>query len=490
MPDQFTNARPYFDVTFPSSGDGFSISGTRNALGGLGFLDVIPLQPRAHNPANTSIMIRGRDASSFYNPVYYGDADQRVPFSSGDTGTFSAPSSNPRIDIVYLTPSGDLKIQQGTEAASPSLPSLAPSGDSRFPICAVYNKVGQAKIVNFEDKDSNTGDGYIYQDLRPWMRTAGAGSVQASSLTPLSTTGDNAAGIGSTASRYDHTHQGVHSARVIGTGDGLGNAQPTAMFGDVEFAGGVSQNNRRISIANIPMGAFRNLKVTRPSATTVKVEFDELVLHDQNMRAGWDAKKSVTIDITVAGAGGLDGGSEQANKIYFIWIIRNSNTGVVNGILSASAVNPTMPSGFNQKALVSSVGNDNSSNFIAFRQTGRRYTFNVWATMISDAQTAWQAVNMTPTNMSTNAGFVPSELSNFCFGSLVSVNSVCQVTNDNSITTTVSAAAPNKITAASLAQNVMTYWQFDILTANTLYVGLAGVNDALYLHGFEINKLT
>ena len=167
--DSFTNARPYFDVTVPSSGDGFSIANFRNAFGGLGFMDFIPLQPRARNPADTKIMVRGRDASSFYNPIYASDSNSMIPFGSGDSPAFSGPSGNPRIDIVYLTPSGDIRIQQGSEAASPTLPSLAPSGDTRLPICAVYNKVGQTRIVNFESKDSSTGDGYIYQDLRPFI---------------------------------------------------------------------------------------------------------------------------------------------------------------------------------------------------------------------------------------------------------------------------------------------------------------------------------
>jgi len=169
MADNFQNARPYYDVTFPNSGDSFSIASLKNAIQALGFMDMIPLQPRAHNPANTSIMVRGRDASNFYNPIYADDADKRIFFGSGDSPTVAAPSGNPRIDIVYLTPSGDIRIVTGTEASSPTLPSLSPSGDSRIPICALYCKISQTKIVNFEDKDSNTGDGYIYQDLRPWL---------------------------------------------------------------------------------------------------------------------------------------------------------------------------------------------------------------------------------------------------------------------------------------------------------------------------------
>lgn len=170
MPDPYSNARPYFDVAFPSSGDGFSIAGFRNAFLGLGFLDMVPLQPRAHTPADTRVMVRGRDASTFYNPLYYGDANQRIAFGSGDSPAITAPISNPRIDVLYMTPSGDLLMITGTEAATPTVPTLAPSGDTRFPICAIYNRPGQARVVNFENKDSNTGDGYIFQDLRPWLR--------------------------------------------------------------------------------------------------------------------------------------------------------------------------------------------------------------------------------------------------------------------------------------------------------------------------------
>lgn len=238
--DPFPNARPYYDPTTPSSGDSFSIAGMKNALQGLGFIDSIQLQPRAHNPANTSIMVRGTDASGFYRPIYAGDADKRTLFASGDSPAISAPASNPRIDIVYLTPSGDIRIQTGTEAASPTLPSLSPSGDTRLPICAIWNKTTQARIVNFEDKDSNSGDGYIYQDLRPWLQfpSAGAGG-NFSAVTPLSATGDAQAtpGTATTVARSDHRHAGVHALRIPGG---------SLLQGDVEIAapGAVAAGNR------------------------------------------------------------------------------------------------------------------------------------------------------------------------------------------------------------------------------------------------------
>ncbi len=250
MPDPFTNARPYYDVTFPTSGDSFSISNTRNALQGLGFLDMIPLQPRAHSPGDLRIMVRGRDASSYYNPIYAGDADKHLFFSSGDSATMSAPSSNPRLDIVYLTASGDIRIVTGAEAATPTLPSLSPSGDTRIPICAIYHKVGEAKIVNFEDKDSNSGDGYIYQDLRPFLRAAGLGGVSLTATTPAGVTGDNVVGTGTTAARPDHTHQGVHAVRKVGSAN---------LLGDVEFAGqDITQGGNRLTWSGMSVKMWIN----------------------------------------------------------------------------------------------------------------------------------------------------------------------------------------------------------------------------------------
>jgi len=239
--DPFTNARPYYDPTFPSSGDGFSIPGTKNALQGLGFMDFLPLQPRAHSPADMKIMVRGRDASSFYNPIYASDNNTRIFFNSGDSPTMSAPASNPRLDIVYLTPSGDIRIQTGTEGITPGLPSLSPSGD-RLPICAVYHKTTETRIVNFEDRNSNTGDGYIYQDLRPHFYSLSA-QTTLTLVTPLSVTGDNVVGSGTAAARQDHKHQGVHTIKCVASGD---------LYGDVElFGSALRQEGNRISLGGV-----------------------------------------------------------------------------------------------------------------------------------------------------------------------------------------------------------------------------------------------
>lgn len=87
-----------------------------------------------------------------------------VDYAGGNTANFTAPSSDPRIDLLYLTEAGVLTILTGTEAASPTAPSIP---ENTFPICYVYNRVGQTSVKETDDSTN----GYIYQDLRPAMVT-------------------------------------------------------------------------------------------------------------------------------------------------------------------------------------------------------------------------------------------------------------------------------------------------------------------------------
>lgn len=70
------------------------------------------------------------------------------------------------------------------------------------------------------------------------------------------------------------------------------------------------------------------------------------------------------IAITVSGAGGLDTGSEASSTMYYIWIIYNSTTTAVAGLLSESASDPTLPSGYDYYRLVGEIYNDSSSDFV------------------------------------------------------------------------------------------------------------------------------
>lgn len=92
----------------------------------------------------------------------------RVIFAGGDSPTFTAPSANPRIDILTIDSTGTLGITEGTEAASPSAPSYPAN---KLVICEVYHVVGETAIY---DNDAQvSGQGYVLNDVRPIVQHAG-----------------------------------------------------------------------------------------------------------------------------------------------------------------------------------------------------------------------------------------------------------------------------------------------------------------------------
>lgn len=65
-------------------------------------------------------------------------------------------------------------------------------------------------------------------------------------------------------------------------------------------------------------------------------------------------------------AGGLDTGVVGNNTWYYIWLIRRSDTGVVDALFSTSSSSPTMPTNYDQKRLVALARTDGSANILAF----------------------------------------------------------------------------------------------------------------------------
>jgi len=91
-----------------------------------------------------------------------------VKYAGGNSPSFTAPSSNPRIDLLTLDSSGTIARTAGTEAGSPAAPAYPVD---KIVICEVYNKVGQTQI--FRD-DQGSGKGYILRDSRAFVLGATA----------------------------------------------------------------------------------------------------------------------------------------------------------------------------------------------------------------------------------------------------------------------------------------------------------------------------
>ena len=78
-----------------------------------------------------------------------------------DTAAMTAPTGNPRIDLVQITSAGEIEVKTGSEAGSPS----APAADSdALGLAEIYHRVGEMSI---KDTDDST-NGYI-TDVRDFV---------------------------------------------------------------------------------------------------------------------------------------------------------------------------------------------------------------------------------------------------------------------------------------------------------------------------------
>lgn len=84
-------------------------------------------------------------------------------------------------------------------------------------------------------------------------------------------------------------------------------------------------------------------------------------------------------------AGGLDTGTVANATLYAVWLIKRTDTGVVDALFSTSFTAPTMPTNYDVKRLIGCVRTDGSANILAFRQVGDLF---LYAGAISDLNDA------------------------------------------------------------------------------------------------------
>jgi hypothetical protein len=81
-------------------------------------------------------------------------------YAGGSSGTITAPSTNPRIDLVCIDSAGTISIVTGTEAASPSAPTYPAD---KLVLAEIYLKTTSTSIRNY---DAGSTAGYILKDSR------------------------------------------------------------------------------------------------------------------------------------------------------------------------------------------------------------------------------------------------------------------------------------------------------------------------------------
>jgi hypothetical protein len=160
-----------------------------------------------------------------------------------------------------------------------------------------------------------------------------------------------------------------------------------------------------------PTGYVENMVTSFTSVSQVTIGAG--ACRDRNDKTDLVLAAPVVVDITLAGAGGLDTGVEAANTFYYIHVIGDS-TGVnpTVGILSTQQNIPTFPAGYDRNRRVGSVRNDAGSNFVNFvvygsgldRSVQYRDAITNHQTLTGGAATVVTAVNCTA-HIPNSAGF-------------------------------------------------------------------------------------
>jgi len=142
-----------------------------------------------------AIAVMGSNLGSYYQHVHF--AGEPVTVDAQLSPALTAPTANPRIDILVIDSAGTLSWVAGTEASTPVAP-WASVPVAKMPIAEVYCKTSMTKVVPYEDKDVETTEGYILSDVRPFLQkpiTTFTGLSDApSSITALYFLRGNAAG--------------------------------------------------------------------------------------------------------------------------------------------------------------------------------------------------------------------------------------------------------------------------------------------------------
>jgi hypothetical protein len=82
------------------------------------------------------------------------------------------------------------------------------------------------------------------------------------------------------------------------------------------------------------------------------------------------------------GNGALDTGSIATNTWYHVWLIKRTDTNVVDVLVSLSATAPTMPTNYTLKRRIGAMKTNGSSQWIKFVQTENEF---IWDSIVNDA---------------------------------------------------------------------------------------------------------
>ena len=208
---------------------------------------------------------------------------------------------------------------------------------------------------------------------------AGAASTVTGPQGPTGSTG--AAGAASTVTGPQGP---TGSTGAAGSGGATGPTGATGINGTNGSAGATGPTGATGATGSSAPGTYSKLALTNNATYSlyeVDVSADYLVVSNGSSVLPLSSF-SCTVNVTAAGANGLDTGSEASSTWYYIWAIAKSD-GTNAGLFSTSYTSPTMPSGYAYKRLLGAVYNDSSANFRKFTQSGPTVLYTAYQLVLS-----------------------------------------------------------------------------------------------------------
>lgn len=139
--------------------------------------------------------------------------------------------------------------------------------------------------------------------------------------------------------------------------------------------------------------------------TKIDIAADEVLLKDTNGLPILASALSGTVDFGTVGANGIDAGSQVASTWYYGWAIaKPDGTTAVLGSTSNSA--PALPTGYTYKALVTAARSNASTQFVRYRQFGRRAFYETQQSLGIFSSTSEQTVS----GSATYLGAIPTTI--------------------------------------------------------------------------------
>jgi len=122
------------------------------------------------------------------------------------------------------------------------------------------------------------------------------------------------------------------------------------------------------------LNAVDDLRLTYTSATEITILAGSC--NDSTNGISLNSPVPLLVDITAAGAGGLDTGAVAANTMCYVWLIYNPTTNTYAGMFSLSDSAPTMPAGYTYMRRLGAGTVNNSTELYNFimHGTGRERT--------------------------------------------------------------------------------------------------------------------